>query len=399
MITGDYLLTARAIAANINLIERDAQADKAIDCAAIRGLGDQLRVLEDKLERKQGDAASLNAQRAQLERQLDAITAQCDVYARAKPEDKITIVKSLQRQGNICSMTGDGVNDAPALKQADIGVAMGITGTDVAKAAAAMVLTDDNFVSIVGAIEQCRIIYSNIQKFVFFLLSCNISEILIIFFCIIFGLASPLDPIQLLWMNLVTDGAPALALAMEPGNRSVLLEAPRPKSEPIVDRIMFVGIIIQSLITTVVVLTAYVVGLHWHAGASELGIYTRDEDLLVHARTMAFVTLSLCEVLRAYTVRHSRQSVFSIGVFTNSTMQWAVGGSAALVFLVACTPGIQEIFNCCDLDGREWVLVGLLTLAPAVVEEVTKLIYRITGFGIRSQKVYSAAAVAAKKLN
>lgn len=357
-------------------------------------------MLEDKIERKDGSVSDLQKQKAAVEQTLDRITAQCDVYARAKPEDKITIVKSLQRQGNICSMTGDGVNDAPALKQADIGVAMGITGTDVAKAAAAMVLTDDNFVSIVGAIEQGRIIYSNIQKFVFFLLSCNISEILIIFFCIIFGLASPLDPIQLLWMNLVTDGAPALALAMEPGNKSVLLEAPRPKSEPIVDRIMFVGIIIQSVTTTVVVLVAYYFGLLWNTGAA--GIYTRDESLLIHARTMAFVTLSLCEVLRAYTVRHARYSVFSIGVFSNSAMQYAVGGSAALVFLVACTPGVQEIFNCCDLTQREWLLVGALTLAPAVAEEVTKLLYRATGFGIRRQKVYvtgDAAMAAAKKLN
>jgi Ca2+-transporting ATPase len=190
---------------------------------------------------------------------------------------------------------------------------------------------------------------------------------------------------------------------MEPGNKSVLMEAPRPKSEPIVDRIMFVGIVIQSVTTTVVVLVAYVMGLMWHTnGVSVDGIFTRDENLLIHARTMAFVTLSLCEVLRAYTVRHSRQSVFSIGVFTNSVMQWAVGGSAVLVFLVACTPGIQEIFNCCDLTPQEWMLVGALTLVPAVVEEITKAFYRATGFGIRTQKVYvtgDSAKAAAKKLN
>lgn len=221
MITGDYLLTARAIATNINLIEKGAGVEKAIDCEEIRRLGNLVRAAENVLDASKNDQAALK-QKQQAEDALDLITAVCDVYARAKPEDKITIVKSLQRQGNICSMTGDGVNDAPALKQADIGVAMGITGTDVSKAAAAMVLTDDNFCSIVGAIEQGRIIYSNIQKFVFFLISCNISEILIIFFCIISGLASPMviaflidfvsrllcsqEPIQLLWMNLVTDG-------------------------------------------------------------------------------------------------------------------------------------------------------------------------------------------------
>jgi len=197
MITGDYLLTARAIAMNINLIERSAGAEKSLDCEAIRKHGDIVRECE-ALIAKGKTSDSIEQKKKEAEAALDKLTVICDVYARAKPEDKITIVKSLQRQGNICSMTGDGVNDAPALKQADIGVAMGITGTDVSKAAAAMVLTDDNFVSIVGAIKQGRIIYSNIQKFVFFLISCNIAEILIIFTCIVAGLASPMDPIQLL---------------------------------------------------------------------------------------------------------------------------------------------------------------------------------------------------------
>jgi len=177
-----------------------------MDCEAIRKHGDVARKLENEIAaaKKAGTAvkAGSEAELAALYKEIDKLTDMCDVYARAKPEDKITIVKSFQRGGNICSMTGDGVNDAPALKQADIGVAMGITGTDVSKAAAAMVLVDDNFVSIIGAIEQGRIIYSNIQKFVFFLISCNIAEILIIFTCIVVGLASPMDPIQLLWMNL-----------------------------------------------------------------------------------------------------------------------------------------------------------------------------------------------------
>ena len=298
MITGDYLLTARAIAMNINLIERSAGPEKSLDCEAIRRWGDIVRDADSKIA-KGASTPKLVADKANAEAELDKLTVQCDVYARAKPEDKITIVKSLQRQNNICSMTGDGVNDAPALKQADIGVAMGITGTDVSKAAAAMVLVDDNFVSIVGAIEQGRIIYSNIQKFVFFLISCNIAEILIIFFCIIAGLASPMDPIQLLWMNLVTDGAPALALAMEPGNKSILLEAPRPKDESIIDRLMFVGIVVQSCITTIVVLIAYYLGLKWHTPNN---IYTRDEDLLIWARTMAFMVMSFAELIRAYTV-------------------------------------------------------------------------------------------------
>lgn len=341
-----------------------------------------MKALEDS---NGGIPAKNEARFKQLANELDNITFTCDVYARAKPQDKITIVRSLQRQGNICSMTGDGVNDAPALKQADIGVAMGITGTDVAKAASAMVLLDDNFCSIVGAIEQGRIIYSNIQKFVFFLVSCNIAEILIIFCCIVSGLASPMDPIQLLWMNLVTDGAPALALAMEPGSSSILKEAPRPKTEPIMDGMMFVGTIVQSVFTTICVLSAYVIGLHFHSPDNWM---TRDVQKLMVPRTMAFVTMSLAELLRSYTVRHARYSVFTIGVFTNSAMQWAVGVSAALVFFVVTVPGVQDIFDCVDLSPKEWAVVAIFTLVPAVVEEITKLIYRITGYGIRKQQKY-----------
>jgi len=264
-----------------------------------------------------------------------------------------------------------------------------ITGTDVSKAAAAMVLVDDNFVSIVGAIEQGRIIYSNIQKFVFFLISCNISEILIIFTCIISGLASPMEPIQLLWMNLVTDGAPALALAMEEGAKDILDEPPRPKSEPIVDTIMFTGIVIQSIVTTLVVLGAYYIGLIWHTPDN---IYTRNEAILMPARTMAFCTMSFAELIRAYTVRHNRQSVFTIGLWGNSFMQYAVFGSGALVFFVATVPGIQDIFNCCDLSTKEWLAVAFFSIFPAFFEEITKAYYRATNFGVRKQKVYKASS-------
>eukprot|EP00455_Lapot_gusevi_P030766 TRINITY_DN3313_c0_g1_i4.p1 TRINITY_DN3313_c0_g1~~TRINITY_DN3313_c0_g1_i4.p1 ORF type:complete len:1035 (+),score=466.03 TRINITY_DN3313_c0_g1_i4:57-3107(+) len=378
MITGDYIITARAIAERIGLIEHGAPATKAIDCETIRKLGDRIRELEGKKDRQ--------AEKDRLCKELDSITANCDVYARAKPEDKITIVKSLQRQGNICSMTGDGVNDAPALKQADIGVAMGITGTDVSKAAASMVLIDDNFCSIVGAIEQGRIIYSNIRKFVFFLLSCNIAEILIIFFCIIAGLPSPLDPIQLLWMNLVTDGAPALALAMEPGDSKIMDEAPRPKSEPIVDRMMFIGIAIQSLASTAVTLTAYVLGLYWNQSS----IWAKGEDGLMVARTMAFMVVSYAELCRAYTVRNARLSLFEIGFFSNPYMQYAFLGSASLVVVVTNIPFLMEIFHCVALPNRELLAVVALSLFPATVEEITKFCYRKTGFGIRRPQVYKS---------
>jgi len=194
-----------------------------------------------------------------------------------------------------------------------------------------------------------------------------------------------MDPIQLLWMNLVTDGAPALALAMEPGNKSILKDAPRPKNESIIDRMMFVGIVVQSIVTTAVVLAAYYLGLVWHTPDN---IYTRDESKLIWGRTMAFVVMSFAELIRAYTVRHARESVFAIGFWKNSFMQIAVFGSAALVFLVALTPGIQEIFNCTYLNQKEWTAVAILSLFPCVVEELTKYCYRLTGFGIRVGKKY-----------
>lgn len=389
MITGDYEKTARAIAENIAIIPKNAGAEKSADCEVIRPFGERLRKIEDLLKSaSDAEAKLLETEKASIHRSLDKITAECDVFARAKPEDKYTIVQSLQRQGQICSMTGDGVNDAISLKAADVGIAMGISGTDVAKAASAVVLTDDNFASIVGAIEQGRIIYSNIQKFVFFLLSCNIAEVLIIFFCIIAGLASPLDPIQLLMMNLATDGLPALALSAEPGSKTILKEAPRPKKEPIVDRIMFVGIVIQSFATTGVVLAAYIIGLYIH---SPNDIYTKDEALLAAPRTCAFLVMSLCEIIRAYTVRHNRLSVFSIGVFSNWVMQVAVGVSALIVLACATLPGIQDIFHCIDISMDEWKIVLVLSLIPAIIEEITKFVYRLTGFGLRVQQVYVAS--------
>jgi len=185
------------------------------------------------------------------------------VFARVSPEHKMRIVDALQAKDEVVAMTGDGVNDAPAIKRADIGVAMGITGTDVAKETADMVLTDDNYASIVAAVEQGRIIYSNIRKFVFFLLSSNVAEIMIIFLATLAGLPAPLTAIQLLWLNLVTDGAPALALAMEKGDPDIMKQRPRAKSEPIINRSMGLGIFIQTITQTTAVLTAFGLGLYW----------------------------------------------------------------------------------------------------------------------------------------
>ena len=308
-----------------------------------------------------------------------------NVFARVRPEQKLLLVEQLQARGEIVAMTGDGVNDAPALKRADIGVAMGITGTDVAKETADMVLTDDNYASIVSAVEQGRIIYSNIRKFVFFLLSSNIAEIMIIFLATLAGLPAPLTAIQLLWLNLITDGAPALALAVEKGDPDIMLQKPRAKDEPIVNRSMRAGLVVQTFAQTGAVLAAFGTGLLWHleAGAALTGnpiTYILQHDWrgvdVQTAETMAFVTLSLSELFRAYTVRSERASLFSIGIFSNRYMQYAVGLSIALLLLVINVPFLQPIFNTHFLAAREWGVVLGLALIPAVAEEITKFFLR-----------------------
>jgi Ca2+-transporting ATPase len=357
MITGDYPNTARAIADSIGLMRPGHQV----------------------LTGKQVDALDNEA----LKREVELT----DVFARVSPENKLRIVTALRADGEIVAMTGDGVNDAPSIKAADIGVAMGITGTDVAKESADMVLTDDNYASIVSAVEQGRIIYDNIRKFVFFLLSSNVAEIMIIFLAMLAGLPSPLTVIQLLWLNLVTDGAPALALAMETGDPDIMRRRPRPVHEPVINRNMRLGIFIQTVTQTGVVLTAFALGLLWHlrggdlvpAGANPLSFLLRYNwrGLDVQsAETMAFLTLSLCELFRAYTVRSERMSLFKLGVFSNRTMQYAVGLSLALLLAVVSVPFLRPVFNTHLPSVREWGVVLGLALVPAVAEEVTKLYLR-----------------------
>jgi Ca2+-transporting ATPase len=355
MITGDYPNTAGAIAQTIGLLQHG------------RGVmtGAQLDAMSD--------------------RELKQVIEDTAVFARVSPEHKMRIVDALQANDEVVAMTGDGVNDAPAIKRADIGVAMGITGTDVAKETADMVLTDDNYASIVAAVEQGRIIYSNIRKFVFFLLSSNVAEIMIIFLAALAGLPVPLTAIQLLWLNLITDGAPALALAVEKGDPDIMDQKPRAKSEPIVNRSMMIGLGVQTVAQTAAVLTAFCLGLLWHleAGATVVGnpiVYLIQHDWrgidVQTAETMAFVTLSLCELFRAYTVRSERASLFQIGVFSNRYMQYAVGLSIVLLLLVCSVPFLQPIFNTHFLSGREWLIVVGLALIPATAEEITKFFLR-----------------------
>jgi Ca2+-transporting ATPase len=357
MITGDFPNTARAIAEAIGLLR---PGKKVLTGAALDDMDDE---------------------------ELKNIIEDTDVFARVSPEHKMRIVDALQANDEIVAMTGDGVNDAPAIKRADIGVAMGITGTDVAKETADMVLTDDNYASIVAAVEQGRIIYSNIRKFVFFLLSSNVAEIMIIFLATLAGLPPPLTAIQLLWLNLITDGAPALALAMEKGDPDIMDQKPRAKSEPIVNRSMGIGIFIQTIVQTSAVLSAFIIGLAWHLEAGAvipsgmnvlsfvLGHDWRGNDVQT-AETMAFITLSLAEIFRAYTVRSERASIFKIGIFSNKYMQYAVGLSISLLLIVCAVPFLQPIFNTHVLSGREWSLVVGLALLPAAAEEITKFFLR-----------------------
>jgi Ca2+-transporting ATPase len=358
MITGDYPDTAAAIGSTIGLLQT--------------GHGVLSGAELDRLD-EAGMAKALET---------------TDVFARVNPEHKMRIVDGLKMRGEVVAMTGDGVNDAPALKRSDIGVAMGITGTDVAKETADMVLTDDNYVSIVSAVEQGRIIYANIRKFVFFLLSSNVAEIMIIFLPTLFGLPSPMTAIQLLWLNLVTDGAPALALAMEKGDPDIMEQQPRPKTEPIIHGPMRLGIIIQTVAQTGATLTAFVVGLIWHLNANNalpagVNPLTHVFNLnwsgvdVITAETMAFVTLSLCELFRAFTVRSERLSLFQIGPFSNPYLVAAVGGSIVVLLITVFIPFLNPIFNTTPLTMQEWSVVLGLALIPAITEEFTKLYFRM----------------------
>lgn len=330
MITGDYPNTARAIAESIDLIE---PSHKVLT-------GRQLEEIED----------------GSLEREVEYI----DVYARVSPQHKLRIVEALRARDEVVAMTGDGVNDAPAIKRANIGVAMGIAGTDVAKESADMVLTDDNYASIVSAVEQGRVIYSNIRKFVYYLLSCNVAEIVTIFLGIMFTRGSPLTVIQLLWLNLITDGAPALALGTEKGDPDIMDQPPRPPSEPIINRFMTAGIGVQTVAITFVTLAAYFIGLQLF-----------PTDPLIPG-TMAFVTISFSELFRAFTARSERYPIVKIGILSNRLMNYAILTSLALLLIVVYVPFMQPIFNTTALAWAQWQYILPLIIIPSLVAEMSK---------------------------
>ena len=329
MITGDHVVTASAIAKELGILGPE---DRAIT-------GAELDAMDDKA--------------------LDENVEHIAVYARVSPENKIRIVKAWQKKGQVVSMTGDGVNDAPALKAADIGCAMGITGTDVAKGAADMTLTDDNFATIVDAVREGRGIYANIKKVVGFLLGTNIGEVLTVFFAMILWHKTPLLSMQLLWINLVTDSLPAISLGMEAVESDVMEHRPKPKDEGIFAHGLGVQVVLQGCMFALLTLIAFVLGERY-GGSLEAG------------QTMAFLVLSLTQIVQAFNMR-SQHSLFGIGPFTNHKLNWAALASLLLVCLVLFTP-VGVAFQLVLLPGWLYAAALGLILTPLVVMEIAKAI-------------------------
>ena len=334
MITGDHVITASAIAKALGIME---EGDMAITGAEL-------------------DAMS--------EEELDAKIGRISVYARVSPENKIRIVKAWQKKGQVVSMTGDGVNDAPALKAADIGCAMGITGTDVAKGASDMTLTDDNFATIVDAGKEGRGIYANIKKVVAFLLGTNIGEVITVFLAMILWHKTPLLSMQLLWINLVTDSLPAIALGMEPVEKDIMNNKPRPKDEGIFAGGLGVRVVLQGLMFAVITLVGF------RLGETAMGIEA--------GQTMAFMILSLSQIVQSFNMR-SNHSLFKIGPFTNNKLNGAAALSLLLVLVILFTP-LRVAFGLCLLPAYMYLIALGLILVPLIVMELSKL------FGLISHK-------------
>ena len=359
MITGDHKITAIAIAKELGILEND---DEAIT-------GTELEKMSDE--------------------DLEKNIRKYSVYARVSPEHKVRIVKAWQKNGEVVAMTGDGVNDSPALKTADIGCAMGIVGTDVAKEAANVILTDDNFATIVSAVEEGRRIYDNILKVIQFLLSSNVGEIVVLFFATIltplfakwFGIADInhleiLLPIHILWINLVTDSLPALALAFDPANDDIMKRKPVKPGKGVFTKGMTWRIIYQGIMIGGLTLAAFMIGLA--TTKAPIGDLTLEQSKIEVGQTMAFVTLALSELVHVFNIRNNNKSVFKTKITNNTKLIWAVIGSAMLMLVILLVPGLREIFSIPLLPTKNILeLIGLV-LAPLVIVEIFKL-FKING--------------------
>lgn len=306
----------------------------------------------------------------------EELSANCDhlrVFARVSPEHKVRIVKAFKSKGNIVSMTGDGVNDAPSLKAADIGVAMGITGTDVAKGASDMVLTDDNFSTIVSAIEEGRNIFSNIKKAVVFLISCNAGEIFTLFFGILFGWAAPLNATHILWVNLITDSFPALALGVDPGDHDVMKNKPRNPKDSLFKGSVFT-LIFNGVLIGVLTLTGFIYGVmkYGDAGVTLTNI-AGNPKALMHAQTIAFVVLSGTQLCHSLNMRSSTKSIFKIGLFSNMYLIGAIIIGFILQIGVIYIPPVAKMFNIIPLTLKDWGIVLALSIMPLAINELKKL--------------------------
>ena len=337
MITGDHKVTAMAIAKDIGILENESEA-----------------ITGSELEKMPQE-------------ELEKNVKNYSVYARVSPEHKVRIVKAWQSQGEVVAMTGDGVNDAPALKTADIGAAMGIVGTDVAKEAADVVLTDDNFATIVSAVEEGRRIYDNILKAVQYLLSSNIGEIIVLFVATMFGwLAEPLLPIHILWINLVTDSLPALALSVDPAEKDIMKRKAR-KDKNIFSKGMTFRVIYQGIMVGVLTLLAFCIGCRFDFAS------LANPEVAMTAQTMAFAVLAMSELVHAYNVRSNKESIFKLKLKTNMVLVLATLVSLLLMVVVLGVPVLQGMFEVTELSITNWVWVILLSLAPLTIVEILKL--------------------------
>ena len=357
MITGDHPLTAARIASDLGIIEKGGKALT----------GDQLDAMPD-------------------EAAFDKATSEVSVYARVAPEHKLKIVESLQRQGNIAAMTGDGVNDAPAVKSADIGVAMGITGTEVTKESAKMILADDNFSTIVAAVREGRVIFDNIRKFLRYLLSSNVGEVFTVFGGVMLagvlgitqpgttGVAVPLLATQLLWINLLTDAAPALAMGVDPQTDDVMARSPRKLTDRVIDRDMWIDIAFIGIIMAAVTL----IGMDMHL---EGGLFTdrsiggTHEFQMIEARTMGFTILVFAQLFNAIASRSARQSAF-VGLFSNKWLWGAIGLSVVLQLVVIYVPFLNSAFGTTPLGPWAWVECICLAAVVLIASEIYKAIMR-----------------------